>query len=140
VETVSGVLREVVDQKRIAELPLNGRNPVELVGLIPGVVTGPASSSLSQNGGLAANGARATASNYMLDGGDNNDPEEGVAATPNCDAHVHMVRHQMSLNNLAFLLPGQSVENLPQMTARLLEDRFAPPLGLEHNMVLAVPF
>jgi hypothetical protein len=39
----------------------------------------------------------------------------------------------MSLNNLAFLLPGQGVENLPQMTARLPEDRFAPPLGHEHN-------
>ncbi len=86
VETVSGVLREVVDQKRIAELPLNGRNPVDLVQLVPGVVPGPASGSLSQNGGLAANGARATSSNYLLDGGDNNDPEEGVASvTPNPD-------------------------------------------------------
>ena len=86
VETVSGVIREVVDQKRIAELPLNGRNPVELVMLVPGVVTGPAASSLSQNSGISANGARATSTNYMLDGGDNNDPEEGVAAVnPNPD-------------------------------------------------------
>ena len=87
VETVSGVIREVVDEKRIAELPLNGRNPVQLLLLVPGVVTGPASGSLSRNTGMAVNGARATATNYLLDGGDNNDPQEGVSAvTPNPDA------------------------------------------------------
>ena len=87
VETVSGALREVVDEKRITELPLNGRNPVQLLLLVPGVVTGPASGSLSRNNGIAVNGARATATNYLLDGGDNNDPQEGVAAVnPNPDA------------------------------------------------------
>ena len=87
VETVSGVLRQVVDEKRITELPLNGRNPVQLVLLVPGAVTAPASSSLSANGGIAVNGARGTSTNYMLDGGDNNDPQEGVSAiTPNPDA------------------------------------------------------
>jgi outer membrane receptor protein involved in Fe transport len=86
VETASGIIREVVDSKRIAELPLNGRNPVQLLLLVPGVVTGPAASSLSMNGGMAVNGARATSTNYMLDGGDNNDTEEGVSAvTPNPD-------------------------------------------------------
>ncbi|MBI3680484.1 MAG: TonB-dependent receptor [Acidobacteria bacterium] len=87
VDTVSATLREVVDQKRIAELPLNGRNPVQLLLLVPGVVTGPASGSLSKNPGIAVNGARATSTNYLLDGGDNNDPQEGVAAVqPNPDA------------------------------------------------------
>jgi outer membrane receptor protein involved in Fe transport len=87
VETVSGALRQVVDERRITELPLNGRNPVQLLLLVPGVVTGPASGSLSRNTGIAVNGARATSTNYLLDGGDNNDPQEGVAAvTPNPDA------------------------------------------------------
>ena len=87
VETVSGVIREVVDEKRITELPLNGRNPVQLLLLVPGVVTGPASGSLSRNTGMAVNGARATGTNYLLDGGDNNDPQEGVSAVnPNPDA------------------------------------------------------
>ena len=58
----------------------------------------------------------------------------------NSDAHMYVVRHEVTLNNLALLLPGQGMVNLPQMTARLPEDRFAPPLGHEHNMVLAVPF
>src|SRR5260221_5095053 len=58
----------------------------------------------------------------------------------NRDTHVHMVRHQMPFENLALLLLGQRMENLPQMTARLPEYHFAPSLGHEHNMVLAVPF
>jgi hypothetical protein len=36
VDTISATIREVIDQKRIAELPLNGRNPVQLVLLVPG--------------------------------------------------------------------------------------------------------
>ena len=87
VETVSGVLRQVVDEKRITELPLNGRNPVQLVLLVPGAVPGPGAGSLSANSGIAVNGARGTSTNYMLDGGDNNDPQESVSAvTPNPDA------------------------------------------------------
>ena len=37
---------------------------------------------------------------------------------PNRDAHVHAVRHQMPFQDLALLLPSQSVENLPQMTRK----------------------
>ena len=56
----------------------------------------------------------------------------------NRDAHVHIVRHEMPFQNLAFLLPRQRMENLPQMPARLPEDGFPPPLGYEHNMVLSL--
>ena len=58
----------------------------------------------------------------------------------NRDAHVHMIWHQVPFQNLALLLPSQRVENLPQMTARLPEDGFAPPLGHKHHVVVAVPF
>ena len=57
----------------------------------------------------------------------------------NRDAHMHMVRHQMTLDNLAFLLPGQRVENRTQLTTRLPENSLSPPFGYEHDMVLAVP-
>ena len=56
----------------------------------------------------------------------------------NRDTDMHMVRHQMPFDNLAFLLPGQRMENLSQMTTRLPEYYFAPSLGHEHN-ILAVP-
>ena len=87
VDTVSATIREVVDQKRIAELPLNGRNPLQLVLLVPGAVTAPGDSSLNRNDAIAVNGGRGTATNYMLDGGDNNDPQQNVGAiVPNPDA------------------------------------------------------
>jgi len=48
VETRTGALREVVDSKRIVELPLNGRNPLQLQYLVAGV------------GGIAAQGQAQT--------------------------------------------------------------------------------
>ncbi len=87
VETVGGTLRQVIDEKRITDLPLNGRNAVQLVLLIPGAVPAPAAIGVGVNAGIAVNGARGTSTNYMLDGGDNNDPQEGVSSvTPNPDA------------------------------------------------------
>src|SRR5262249_254389 len=38
VETRSGTIKGVVDQQRIVELPLNGRNAATLVNLVPGTV------------------------------------------------------------------------------------------------------
>ena len=58
----------------------------------------------------------------------------------NRDAHMHMVWHQVSFDYLTLLLSGQRMENRSQMTARLPENYFAPSLGHEHDMVLAVPF
>lgn len=87
VETVSGTIREVVDEKRITELPLNGRNPVQLLLTVPGVVDSRFNASLSKNTPMSVNGARGSQTNYLLDGGDNNDPQEGVSAImPNPDA------------------------------------------------------
>ena len=57
----------------------------------------------------------------------------------NGDAHMHMVRHQMAIQNLALFLPGQSVEDFSQLPARFSEQHLAPPLGDEHDMVFAVP-
>ena len=41
----------------------------------------------------------------------------------NYDTHMHMVWHQMTLDNLALLLPGQSVEDRTQLLARRPENR-----------------
>jgi hypothetical protein len=73
VETRTGTLREVVDAKRIVELPLNGRNPLQLQYLVPGV-GGIAGQGQAQNQSVSINGSRANANNYQLDGGDNHDP------------------------------------------------------------------
>ena len=38
------------------------------------------------------------------------------------------------------LLPGQSMKDLPQLTARLSKQYLAPSLGDEHHLVFAIPF
>ena len=53
---------------------------------------------------------------------------------------MHMVRHQMALDNLAFLLPGQRVEDRTQLPARLPENGLPAPFGHKNYVVLAVPF
>jgi outer membrane receptor protein involved in Fe transport len=87
VETVGATLKEIIDERRITELPLNGRNALQLVRLLPGAVPGAGNNGLGQNAGISVNGARGTANNYLLDGGDNNDPQLNTAALiPNPDS------------------------------------------------------
>jgi outer membrane receptor protein involved in Fe transport len=87
VETVGATIRETVDERRITQLPLNGRNPLQLQLLVPGVVPSVGGTNLAQNTTITMNGARGTSNNYLLDGGDNNDPQVSVAAlVPNPDA------------------------------------------------------
>ena len=52
---------------------------------------------------------------------------------------MHMVRHQVPLQNLALFLPGQSVEDFSPLPARLSKEHLAPPLGNEHDMTFAAP-
>ncbi len=79
VDTQTPTLKTVVDQKRIEELPLNGRNATQLVRLVVGVVTDPradVSSGTTYGGGVvgvSVNGSRANSTNYVLDGASNND-------------------------------------------------------------------
>jgi len=87
VETVGGTLSEIVDERRIQELPLNGRDPLQLQLLLPGVVEGPSSTAMWQQKGISVHGLRGISNNYMLDSGDNNDVLGGTAAiVPNPDA------------------------------------------------------
>jgi outer membrane receptor protein involved in Fe transport len=87
VETVGGALSQLVDERRIQELPLNGRDPLQLQVLLPGVVQGTGNTTMQQQGGISVHGLRGISNNYMLDSGDNNDVLGGVAAiVPNPDA------------------------------------------------------
>jgi outer membrane receptor protein involved in Fe transport len=73
VETRSGSLKEVVDSQRIVDLPLNGRNPLQLQYLAAGS-GGRADRGQGQNDTVSINGSRTNANNYQLDNADNHDP------------------------------------------------------------------
>ncbi|HEY3838030.1 MAG TPA: carboxypeptidase regulatory-like domain-containing protein [Bryobacteraceae bacterium] len=86
VETRAGALKEVVDSGRIVELPLNGRNPLQLQYLVPGSggITAPGQ---GENESVSINGSRANTNNYLLDGSDNEDPFFNTPSVfPNPDA------------------------------------------------------
>ncbi|HKO19980.1 MAG TPA: carboxypeptidase regulatory-like domain-containing protein, partial [Acidobacteriaceae bacterium] len=87
VDTTTGTLSQVIDEKRVNDLPLNGRNAATMTTLVPGVVV---ASSLNIDQGqtktfpvvaaVTINGTRANQVNYMLDGGNNVDEYTNVNA------------------------------------------------------------
>jgi len=76
VETTRDVLGEVVDQKLVTDLPLNGRDFGKLVALVPGATVEPSGVAGTQFGfgQFNINGNRDRSNNYSVDGTDNNDP------------------------------------------------------------------
>lgn len=76
VEDTRDVLGQIVDNKLVVELPLNGRDFGKLVALTPGVtVEGSGVAGTEKGfGQFNINGNRDRSNNYMLDGTDNNDP------------------------------------------------------------------
>ena len=63
----------VVDQKKIVDLPLNGRNFVQLATLLPGVNTGDNTSATAPGGGISIAGSRPEQNSFLLDGTINSD-------------------------------------------------------------------
>jgi hypothetical protein len=93
--TTNGELGQVLNEKSIVELPLNGRNPATLVFLTPGAVDGlkgqvftrQTYTTFPSESGASANGGRQGSTYYMLDGGSNMDNYGNLAlAFPNPDA------------------------------------------------------
>jgi len=72
-ETQSSSIQQLVDQKVINDLPLNGRNAAFLAQLSPGVTIAQNDSrGLQASGSFTANGSRRTQNDYLLDGMDDN--------------------------------------------------------------------
>src|SRR6266404_5508622 len=66
-------LRATVGERDLQQLPLNGRDFQQLVLYAPGVVRGAGANG--QGSGFNVAGARGTVNNFLIDGGDANDPE-----------------------------------------------------------------
>ena len=72
VETQPSSISALVDERAIADLPLNGRRFTDLSLLAPGVTTDPRGLTSASNGDLAFGGIRGYQSSYLVDGADNN--------------------------------------------------------------------
>jgi hypothetical protein len=93
VDTRTATLNTVINQKQIAELPLNGRNVLQLMQLTPGTIVGTGSFNQSatrpETGSqlISASGGRGNSTTFVLDGGLHEDPYTEVAnVAPNPDA------------------------------------------------------
>ncbi len=94
IQTDTSSLGEVVSTKEMTQLPLNGRDYIQLATLTTGVVRTSSGTNGntggSSTGGLnsfVANGTRGTLNNFLLDGIDNNSNDNGgVVLRTNVDA------------------------------------------------------
>jgi hypothetical protein len=91
VETANPTLGQVITSEQVADLPLNGRNFTQLATLTPGTTsstspvsffTSAASSEAATRGSfsLSAGGSREQETDWLLDGNDNNQLDEGGIA------------------------------------------------------------
>src|SRR5581483_7812487 len=91
VETTNAALGQVITSEQVADLPLNGRNFVQLATLTPGTTsstnpnsffTSAASSEAATRGSfsLSSGGSREQETDWLLDGNDNNQLDEGGIA------------------------------------------------------------
>ncbi len=87
VNTSDPTLGETIESKQITELPLNGRNALNLALLTPGVTQGAYAEQGQDTAGrhgdtggsaISVNATRPQANNFILDGVDNNDSLQNV--------------------------------------------------------------
>ena len=98
-QTDSSVLSSTIGTQPTHDLPLNGRNFIQLVQLQPGVNEGPPTSLTNgselddrrQSAAMSVNGQSDVLNNEMIDGADNNERLIGtVAVRPSIDAIAEM--------------------------------------------------
>ena len=95
VETTNTQLGQVIDEKKVLDLPLNGRSYIDLLGLQAGVIPitvgvnptdRPVSGGLSA-GNISVNGQREQANAFLVNGGDVTEGRNlGTAVIPNLDS------------------------------------------------------
>ena len=77
-ETQTTGISQIIDERQVVDLPLNGRQPTQLVLLAGAAVTAPPSDLASSKNypsstTIAIAGGQANGTYYLLDGGDHND-------------------------------------------------------------------
>jgi Carboxypeptidase regulatory-like domain/TonB-dependent Receptor Plug Domain len=82
-DTDTSAVSQEISRRQVNDLPLNGRNFLDLLRLTPGQVTATTEASSFRQGaesGISINGQRATSNSYTLDGMPNIDASEAQAA------------------------------------------------------------
>jgi hypothetical protein len=104
-QTDSSAVGGLITERSVQDLPLNGRNVIQLATLTPGANEGPANALSNgtrpddrrQTSAISANGQTASSNNYLLDGLDNNERVIGtIVVKPSIDA-LQEVKVQTSL-------------------------------------------
>jgi len=72
VDTKTSAVSTLIDERAIADLPLNGRRFSDLMLLSPGVTQDPRSLTSATNGDLSFGGLRGFQNSFLVDGGDFN--------------------------------------------------------------------
>ncbi|HKE26642.1 MAG TPA: TonB-dependent receptor [Bryobacteraceae bacterium] len=87
-QTATSEVQTTIDTRPMSDLPLNGRNPLDLVVLTPGAdyTTTGTNNGQQDNTGVTVNGLRSVDNNYELDGaGFVNSHHDGAPTLPNPD-------------------------------------------------------
>jgi hypothetical protein len=145
VDTGSSAIGEVIQGREAVELPLNGRNVLELARLTPGVTQGVPGGFASGAGGnaetyrggntggaaLSVNGQRTQANNFLLDGVDNNESlVNTINIFPSAEA-IQEFRVQTSVAPAEFGRGGGAIINSVIKSGR--NDFFGSAFGFFRN-------
>ncbi len=118
VDTRASTLNTVIHQKMITDLPLNGRNILQLLRITPGTLTAPGTfnqqATRPESGDelVSASGGRGNSTTFVLDGGIHEDPYTEVAnVLPNPEA-VQEFSYQTNSYGAKFAGRGGGVVNI----------------------------
>lgn len=84
VEAHTNSVGQVIDSQRVVDLPLNGRNPTDLIFMVGAAASAPVADLVSAKNypgeqPISIAGGQATGATYTLDGGTHNDPFNNLA-------------------------------------------------------------
>ncbi len=114
INTESSTLGQVIDNKQIQNLPLNGREFLQLASLVPGAESGsPKRGAVYSKGfSIGFNGARAAYNSYHIDGAESTDPlYNQLVSSPALDA-IREFRVETNMYSAQYGRSGGAVINI----------------------------
>jgi hypothetical protein len=116
-QTDASTLRTLVTEKAVQDLPISGRNFVNLVSMVPGATPtngapGGNNNDRRQTSAVSINGGDGTGNNHLIDGMDNNERYIGtIGVKPSMDA-IQEIRVETNLYSAESGRTGGGVINI----------------------------